>query len=88
MYGGLFDALRGNLVPVALGTAAAALVIAALTNRVLKRGLPAGNGAGAADGVAVVVPAAPEALEAAKPGVYACSSVTAVPEAVTMSMLP
>ena len=69
VYGGLFDALRGNLVPVALGTAAAALVIAALTNRVLKRGLPAGNGAGAADGVAVVVPAAPEALEAAKPGV-------------------
>ena len=41
VYGGLFDALRGNLVPVALGTAAAALVIAALTNRVLKRGLTA-----------------------------------------------
>ena len=69
VYGGLFDALRGNLVPVALGTAAAALVIAALTSRVLKRGLPAGNGAEAADEVAVVMPAAPEALEAAKPGV-------------------
>ena len=59
VYGGLFDALRGNLVPVALGTAAAALVIAALTSRVLKRGLPAGNGAEAADEVAVVMPAPP-----------------------------
>lgn len=39
IYGGLFDALRGNLVPVALGTALAAFIIAGLTYRVLKRGL-------------------------------------------------
>lgn len=46
VYGGLFDALRGNLVPVALGTMVAALVIAGLTFRVLKKGLadlPAGE---------------------------------------------
>lgn len=39
IYGGLFDALRGNLVPVALGTALIAFVIGAITFRVLKRGL-------------------------------------------------
>lgn len=39
VYGGLFDALRGNLVPVALGTAAAAFVIGMITFRVLKKGL-------------------------------------------------
>lgn len=62
VYGGLFDALRGNLVPVALGTVAAALVIAALTRRVLKRGLPAE--AGAASGA----PAPASALEAPESG--------------------
>ena len=36
---GLFDALRGNLVPVALGTAAIAFVIGLVTFRVLKKGL-------------------------------------------------
>ena len=35
IYGGLFDALRGNLVPVALGTAAIAFVIGLVTFRVL-----------------------------------------------------
>ncbi|WP_080799904.1 MFS transporter [Arabiibacter massiliensis] len=39
VYGGLFDALRSNLVPVALGTGAVALVIAVVTYRVLKKGL-------------------------------------------------
>lgn len=39
IYGGLFDALRGNLVPVALGTAAVAFVIGLVTFRVLKKGL-------------------------------------------------
>ena len=39
IYGGLFDALRGNLVPVALGTAAIAFVIGLVTFRVLKKGL-------------------------------------------------
>ena len=39
LYGGLFDALRGNLVPVAMGTAAVAFVIALVTFRVLKKGL-------------------------------------------------
>ena len=63
VYGGLFDALRGNLVPVALGTVAAALVIAALTSRVLKRGLPAE--ARAASGA----PAPASALEAPESGV-------------------
>lgn len=46
IYGGLFDALRGNLVPVALGTAAAAFLIGLATFRVLKNGLaqlPADN---------------------------------------------
>ena len=41
VYGGLFDALRGNLVPVAIGTMLMAFAIAGLTYRVLKRGLPA-----------------------------------------------
>ena len=39
IYGGLFDALRGNLVPVALGTAAIAFVIGLVTFRVLRKGL-------------------------------------------------
>lgn len=39
VYGALFDALRSNLVPVALGTAAVSLVIAGLTYRTLKYGL-------------------------------------------------
>lgn len=43
VYGALFDALRGDLVPVALGTAAISLFIAGLTYRTLKRGLSAGN---------------------------------------------
>lgn len=49
VYGGLFDTLRGNLVPVAVGTAAAAFVIGLITFRVLKKGLadlPATNDAG------------------------------------------
>ncbi|MEG2477518.1 MFS transporter [Gordonibacter sp.] len=43
VYGALFDALRGDLVPVALGTAAISLFIAGLTYRTLRRGLSAGN---------------------------------------------
>ncbi|MEG1168030.1 MAG: MFS transporter [Gordonibacter sp.] len=43
VYGALFDALRGDLVPVALGTAAISLFIAGLTYRTLKRGLSVGN---------------------------------------------
>lgn len=43
VYGALFDALRGDLVPVALGTAAISLFIAGLTYRALRRGLSAGN---------------------------------------------
>ena len=39
VYGGLFDALRGNLVPVAVGTAAIAFVIGMITFRVLRKGL-------------------------------------------------
>ncbi len=39
VYGVLFDALRSNLVPMALGTAAVSLVIAGLTYRTLKRSL-------------------------------------------------
>ena len=39
LYGGLFDALRGDLVPVALGTAAAAFALGLATWRVLGRGL-------------------------------------------------
>lgn len=39
VYGGLFDALRGNLVPVALGTAAVSFIIGLITWRVLTRGL-------------------------------------------------
>ena len=39
VYGGLFDSLRGNLVPVALGTAVAAFAIGLVTFRVLKNGL-------------------------------------------------
>lgn len=49
VYGGLFDTLRGNLVPVAVGTAAAAFVIGLITFRVLKKGLadlPATNDVG------------------------------------------
>lgn len=55
VYGSLFDALRGNLVPVALATGLVALVIAALTFRVLKKGLadlPAADGIGEAQAVA------------------------------------
>lgn len=51
VYGTLFDALRGNLVPVALATGLVALVIAVLTFRVLKKGLadlPAADGDGEA----------------------------------------
>lgn len=40
VYGALFDALRADLVPVALATIGASLIIAALTYRTLKRGLP------------------------------------------------
>ncbi|MEF9876951.1 MAG: MFS transporter [Gordonibacter sp.] len=43
VYGALFDALRGDLVPVALGTVAISLFIAGLTYRTLKRGLSVGN---------------------------------------------
>ncbi|MEG2747601.1 MAG: MFS transporter [Gordonibacter sp.] len=43
VYGALFDALRGDLVPVALGTAAISLFIAGLTYRTLRRGLSVGN---------------------------------------------
>ncbi len=39
VYGALFDALRANLVPVAVGTALVSLVIAGFTYRMLKRGL-------------------------------------------------
>lgn len=39
VYGLLFDVLRGNLLPVALGTVAVSLLVAFLTYRVLKRGL-------------------------------------------------
>ena len=39
VYGGLFDALRGNVVPVALGTAVVSFVIGLATWRVLSRGL-------------------------------------------------
>lgn len=53
IYGGLFDALRGNLVPVALGTATAAFLIGLATFRVLKDGLaqlPADDGAASVEG--------------------------------------
>lgn len=53
IYGGLFDVLRGNLVPVALGTAAAAFLIGLATFRVLKNGLaqlPADNSAASVEG--------------------------------------
>lgn len=56
VYGGLFDTLRGNLVPVAVGTAAAAFVIGLITFRVLKKGLadlPATNDAVADDALEV-----------------------------------
>lgn len=39
VYGGLFDALRSNLVPVVVGTVAIAFVISLITSRVLKKGL-------------------------------------------------
>ena len=47
IYGGLFDALRGNLVPVAIATAVAAFVIGLITFRVLKNGLRDLNVSGA-----------------------------------------
>lgn len=56
VYGGLFDTLRGNLVPVAVGTAAAAFVIGLITFRVLKKGLadlPATNDVVADDALEV-----------------------------------
>ena len=39
VYGGLFDALRADLVPVVLGTAAVSFAIGLATWRVLGRGL-------------------------------------------------
>lgn len=61
IYGGLFDALRGNLVPVALGTAAAAFLIGLATFRVLKKGLaqlPADNGTASVEGAVAKAEAA------------------------------